>query len=407
MFNLKHVRPFLAVASCGSVVAAARALRRAQSAVTRSVRELERELAAELFERRPHGMVPTAEGHSLRARAERAFATMEAARQALGGDGVQRTAPVFTLSVNQQRLRTVMLLAEQHNMGAVATRLGISQPAVSQSVREIETSVGVPLFRRGAQGILPTAAGATLARHLKLALAELRMGEEEVLALRGLAHGSVAIGALSLGRALLLPRAIAVLLERFPALTVRTVEGTFEHLATQLRDGDIDFILGALRPPSDTADFLRETVAHDRMVVLARREHPILAKGRIDMAQLARLRWVLPPAGTPTRELLESSLRLMGIARPLVQVESADPSLTLGLLLGSDLISAASPQTFHREITDGEVAIVPVRLPRTERPVGTLQRVGGIPSEAARSLLSILRDLGGALDGSGQGRGTL
>src|SRR5262249_25510127 len=150
-----------------------------------------------------------------------------------------------------------------------------SQPAVSQSLREIERGIGIPLFERTARGMLPTPLGAILALHLKRSLAELRIAEEEIGFLRGMAKGTVAIGTLSAGRARLLPRAITRLLAAFPNITVTTEEGTFEHLAARLRAGEIDFILGALRPPEHTIGFEREAIAQDTLTIVVRTGHPL------------------------------------------------------------------------------------------------------------------------------------
>jgi LysR family transcriptional regulator of gallate degradation len=393
--NPKHLRFFLAVATCGSVTQASRSLRRAQSAVTRAVGELETALGAELFERRAHGMMPTAAGELLRGRVQRALAEMDACRAAFAADHAgDSRAPIFSLSASMVRLRVFVALADLHSMAAVAASLGVSQPAVSQALREIETGLGARLFQRAPTGMLPTPLGALLALHLKRALAELRIAEDEIGSLKGVARGRVVVGALSLGRTRLLPLASARLLARFPDLTVHTEEGSFEHLAARLREGQIDFILGALRRPEQTAGLVREVVAPDRMGIMVRAGHPLACRADLSVAALAGARWVLPPNGTPTRELLEQTLAGRGLDPPKVGVETADLAVTLGVLLASDMVTAVSPHLFGREIEAGAVAILPLDLPETARDIGILRRARGIPSHAARHLMDIIRAIG-------------
>jgi LysR family transcriptional regulator of gallate degradation len=397
LLNPRHLRAFLTVTQAGSVIRSSQVLRRAQSAITRAIQELEREVGAELFERHPHGMMLTDAGRTLLMRAERAYAEMHAANAAfanhLGDENWVNNAPIFTLSIGRQRLLAFVEIAEQHNISAVAESLGISQPAVSQSLREIEDSLGVKLFKRTARGIVPTPLGAVLALHIKRALSELRIAEDEISFLKGMVRGSVAIGSLSGGRARLLPFAIARLLAKFPNLSVTTEEGTFEHLAMRLRAGEIDFILGALRPPEQTIGFTREVIAHDTITIIVRSGHPLLNRKNLSPSDLTTVNWILPKQGAPTRELFETSFLRRKLGSPKVKVETADLAVTFGIVMRSDMATAVSEHQFHLDLEGAGLRILPIEFPETSRPIGILQRSGGIPSQAARRLIDILRDI--------------
>jgi LysR family transcriptional regulator, regulator for genes of the gallate degradation pathway len=285
-------------------------------------------------------------------------------------------------------------LVEQHHMGAVADTIGISQPAASQALREIESGLGLKLFTRTAGGLQPTALGALLGMHLRRALAEIRAGELEIASLQGALAGRVVLGTLSLGRTRLLPAAIIRLRKQFPHLTVTTVEGSFEHLAMRLRAGDIDFLLGALRDPEHTVGLTREIVTHDELSLVVRTGHPLARRRSIAGADLVSLDWVLPPRGTPTRELLEKTLALRGFDKARVGVETADLAITRGILLGSDMITAVSAHLYHHEIATKALAVLSFALPETRRSIGVLQRAASAPSLAARLLIDQLHAIG-------------
>src|SRR5437667_67668 len=175
--ELRHLRAFLAVADQGSATGAGAALFRAPSAGSRSIHKLERELGVKLFERRARGMLLTEYGRALLVRAQRVDAEMQRARielAALVEKGSVRNAAIFGMLTNERRVRAFVALAEQHHMPSVAESIGITQPAVSMAVRQLEDSIGVALFERTARGMIPTPAGAALALRLKRALAEVR-----------------------------------------------------------------------------------------------------------------------------------------------------------------------------------------------------------------------------------------
>ncbi|MCR0983966.1 LysR family transcriptional regulator [Roseomonas populi] len=400
--NPKHLRAFLAVSQTGSVVRSSQRLRRVQSAITRAIQELERELGVTLFERRPQGMLLTGTGHTLLHRVERAFAEMESARRGIAAAGPpagwNEAAPIFSLSLGRQRLLAFAELVEQRHMGAVADSLMISQPAVSQALREVEIGLGIEVFIRSPAGLQPTPLGALLALHVRRALAEIRAAEVEIGLLQGAMAGRVTVGTLSLGRDRLLPRAILGMQQHHPNLSVTTLEGTFEHLSMRLRAGDIDFILGALRPPEHTIGLLREPIAEDEMALVVRAGHPLARRGAAVpaavLAALAASRWVLPQRGTPTRELLEGALRARGLPEPAVTVETTDLTITRGLLLDSDMVTAVSPHLFQHEIGAKSLAVLPFEMPETRRAIGFLQRAGGSPSLAARMLMDSIRAVG-------------
>lgn len=396
--STRHLRAFLAVAQSGSVTRSSGVMRRAQSAVTRSIQELERELAVDLFERRAHGMLLTDFGRALLHRVEAAFAEMNQARQGLKGELAGRewasNAPIFSLMLAEQRLRVFVALIEQPHMPSVAETLGVSQAAVSQSLREIEVGLGLKLFERTSRGLQPTRIGQILATHVKRALAEVRIAEAEIASMKGLTQGHVNVGALSLGRISLLPAAIARLLRKHPDITVGTVEGPFGSLASSLRAGDLDFIVGALRPPDHTVGFVREMVAHDAMAVVVGAHHPLTRQPGVRLEEVVGAQWILPQKGTPTRELFEAALASRGLPRPKVVVETADLSILRGVLLESEMLTAISPHLFQYEVKAGSLFVLPIPLPETERPIGMLRRTESHPSPAARLLMEEIRQVG-------------
>lgn len=394
--NPRHLKAFVAVARTGSVARSAQDIHRVRSVIARSVKELEEALGAQLFERRPHGMLLTEAGKVLLARAESALREMSAAKLAFGdsfqGGRCNPNAPIFTLSMSRQRLSVFVELMKIRHMEVVAEAFRISQPAVSQVLREVEQSVGASLVSREPTGLVPNALGLELAVHVSRALGEIVKAEEEIASLtRGIA-GHVVVGSLSLGRNRLLPNAIIALTRTHPLITVSTIEGSLDHLATLLRSAEIDFVLGGLRPSQHLSELTSRPVARSRIALIGRHGHPYSERPANDWTTLEQARWVLPPPDTWTRSSLEAAFARKGLGAPHVVVETADLTITRGLLLGSDLLTAASPSLFLHEIETQELAVLPFALPAQPRDIGIIQRENGTPTAAARLLMQAVVD---------------
>lgn len=385
LVSLRHLRAFLAVADMGSVTKAADALYRAQSAVTRSVRQLELALGVELFERKTNGMLRTAFGNLVLFRARRVLAEFEQ------GCGALPRARVPMAMFNERRLLCLIKLAESGHMPTVAKTLGISQPAVSGFVNDLEASLGADLFERSSKGMRPTEAGDILVFRVKRALAELRHIDADLAALRGNKEGRVVIGALPLGRTAILPRAISDVLLRHPGLRFSTVEGPFDQLAAQLRAGDIDFVLGALRPADYASDLRGEALLDDQMSLVVRRGHPLTRHTGLGMADLADAQWVLANQATPARALFDLSFQAQGLAVPRAAVETSDLAILRGMLMHSDAVTAISPQQLSYEIEAGLLTVLDVQVPHTSRTIGITQRSDSHASPGALELMATIR----------------
>ncbi|MDB5729450.1 MAG: LysR family transcriptional regulator [Noviherbaspirillum sp.] len=399
--SLRHLRVFIAVADLGGATRAADFLYRAQSAVTRSIQELEHSLGVLLFERKTSGMVPTVFGYSLLFRARRAAHEFELARHEMsprpGGDDAAPHAPGYSLLFNEHQLTTFLKLAELQHMPTAAKMLGITQPAVSASIGKLESSLGIALFKRTPKGMHLTEAGEILFFRTKRALAELRHVAAELAALGGTVEGRVIVGVLPLGRSYILPRAIARAIAAHPKLQVSTIEGSFDPLATDLRAGDIDFILGALRPPDYARDLVGEALLSDRMSLFVRRGHPLTFRAGLSIDELMNERWILPSPGTLARKLIDASFLAARVTPPEAAVETSDVSVLRDLLLQSDMVTAISTQLFHYERMSGELQMVDVEFPGTGRLIGITQRVKSHPSPGAVALTDAIREVAAEL----------
>jgi LysR family transcriptional regulator of gallate degradation len=393
--NLRHLRALSAVASAGSITGAAENLFRVPSGVTRAITELEAALGRRLFDRRSRGVTLNSYGELVLVRAHRVEAEFELGRtQLVSRGGVRASADMsglFNSMLNGRRLAVIASLVEKRNMPMVAREFGITQPAISSALRDLETGLGVPLFDRKASGLEPTPVGEIIAFHFKRVLAELRSIGPDIAANEGYLQGSIVVGALPLGRTQILPLAIAALLKRHPGLHVATVESPYDVLVAGLRSGDIDLIFGALRDDEQNKDLKQQGLFNDRIAVIARSGHPLLQVDRIDFDTLRQANWVLSRNGSPSRELLKRFFSEANEIPPDPAVETGDLAILRGLLLESDMITAISPHQLHYEIQDGSLAVINFSLDLVQREIGITQRQGAFPSPGTQAFMEEIK----------------
>jgi LysR family transcriptional regulator of gallate degradation len=386
--SLMHVRAFVRVADHGSVSKASVALYRAQSVVTRSISELEARLDVALFERHANGMRLTDYGERLLPRARRVLAELESVPRLLSSGDKRAIEPLYLFQA--RRLQVFVKLCETHHMQTVASLLGLSQPAISSTIKVMENGCGQTLFERTPRGLQPTRASHEILFPIRRALNELRHIETDITALRGALQGVVHVGALPLGRTRILPEAIVRMVAEHPEIQVITNESPFDLLATELRAGDVDFIFGALRSEAYASDLTGEALLTEDMVVLARRDHPLYSKTALH-DELSSAQWVLPRAGSPARKMLDECFTRFGIAPPRPVVESADMAIIRGLLLRSDMLAAVSAHQLEQEIASGELCILPLELKQTTRAIGLTYRNGCLHSPVAQAMMEMIR----------------
>ncbi|MCX2815737.1 MULTISPECIES: LysR family transcriptional regulator [unclassified Pseudomonas] len=385
--NLMQVRAFIRVAELGSVSRATEVLFRAQSVVTRAIAELEARFAVPLFERHANGMRLTDYGECLLPRAQRVLAELDGVPSLLG---TAQGEPLYLFQA--RRLQVLVKLCETRHMQTVARHFGLSQPAVSAALKVLEGGCGQPLFVRTSRGLQPTVASRDILFPIRRALNELRLLDSDLSAMQGTLRGVVHVGALPLGRSRILPDAILRFTAQHPQVRVVTNESPFDLLATELRVGDVDFVLGALRPHDYASDLVGEPLINEEMVVLARRGHPLLHT-HLTLKGVHQARWVLPRAGSPARQLLDNCFAAAGLTAPWPVVESADLAVIRGLLVRSDMLAAVSAHQLAYEIASGELQRLPLALPGTARAIGLMQRSGCLQSPAAVALMACIRQV--------------
>lgn len=404
--SLRHLKAMLYVARAQNLTRAAGALNRSQTAITKAIQELEAQLGMDLFSRSPAGMEPTAAGKVLIKWVERAEAEFLAAETMLRErsktsslDHRHNTAGAagFTMDFSYKRLAAIIALHDSKDVGVAATQLGVTSAAVYSSLRLLEQLFGFSLFERSPHGFSGTALCNAIVRHVKLAFSQLRNGLDELASLDGVMSGRLVIGTLPYARTILIPRTINTLLEAHSGLKIATKEGPYALLEAELRSGDIDIIVGAIRTSTLSNDLAATRLFDDRLAVIARKGHPLQDKENLRFSHLLAYPWVLPASNSPSRQIFDRLLEREHVLSPANVVETSSLSNVRGLLLESDRLALLSEHQILYEKKHGLLIALPLELKGSYRPIGYTVRVNTPPSPAAELFLSALKKVSESL----------
>jgi LysR family transcriptional regulator of gallate degradation len=402
-FSLKALRSAIAVVSSGSTARAAGAINKSATAITRNIQDLEAALGLPLFDRHTRGMVPTPAGRIVVARATRAFDHLELGAQevhevaATGEATREARASRLARMVNERLLFILVTVAETGSATQAAERLRLSQPAVSQALRDLEHLAGAALVERTSRGVSLTAAGEILLRRIKLAFMELRVASEEIASIHGVLQGRVTVAALPYASADLVPRAITQFLGRHPQIKVTVIDGTYASLIYQLRNADIDCIVGALRA-SAFDDVEQEILFDDTLSVVCRVGHPYADRNSLALRDVVEATWVAPVPNTAMRTSFESAFHSENIDLPAVRLEVHNPVVVRAILQQSDYLALLCTHQIRAEIAAGQLTVLPIPLTATQRRIGFTMRRDDSPSPGVKALREELRAAARALE---------
>lgn len=373
-FNIRHLAATAAVVEHGSVSLAARAVNLTQPAVTQGIARLEAQLGLPLFERRPAGMVPTEAALRLTPR-------VEAALRLIGSSRVTAT-----------QIRAFVALARCGSYAAAAAQTGVSEPSLHRAVGDLGLALGYRLVDRRGRSLTLTRQGALLARRLRLALAELRAGLDDIADLQGRDGGRIVVGAMPLSRARLLPQAITAFRAMHPNIDIAIHEGSHVELVGPLRDGEIDMMVGALRDPLLGPDLRQISLFEDSPTIIARAGHPLASGWQGD--DLHRFGWIVPPEETPLRQLWRQMFDAVGGPLPPVPIECGSVLTIRELLLRDDFLTLLSVEQLSVELETGLLVDIGPAPGRISRTIGLTTRADWRPTRLQQAFIQAVEAFG-------------
>jgi LysR family pca operon transcriptional activator len=301
--------------------------------------------------------------------------------------------------IKLRHLQCMLAVAQLGSVQKAAQALAISQPAVSKTVTELEALLGVRLLERNRKGAELTAAGAAFLRHAQHSVSALKQAVASIAP--GPQHSApVVLGVLPTVAPSLVPKLIAQLDQRadrmgLPAPRLRVYSQTNPELLGQLRQGQLDLVIGRFAEPQVMRGLSFEHLYTDPLVLVVRRGHPLLRKRQADiLTRLKAYRLILPLPGTAIRHATDALLAQQGAEEPPSTVETLSISLARQQCLNSNAIWFTREGAITPDLEQQRLSRLPVQTGRTEEMIGLIQRADSRLSSAPLEVAKAIRSLG-------------
>jgi DNA-binding transcriptional LysR family regulator len=242
------------------------------------------------------------------------------------------------------QLRLLLKIAETGQLQLAANMTGMSQPAASRTLAEIEAMASGPLFQRHPKGMEPTALGTTFVRHGKVIMEALEELAVEARQLSVGASGHVRIGAVSGPAVGSVVPAVRKIKSDFPDLEFTIEVGPSTELIRGLTENRFDFVVSRLPPEYDSRDYRIYPARREEVALLVHPAHPLARREGIQLAETTEFDWVIQELGSPIRQAVEAAFLEEGLSTPAKVINSSSLLIALSLLDDPSVVAPLSQE---------------------------------------------------------------
>lgn len=288
------------------------------------------------------------------------------------------------------RLHVFRLVAELKSLSQAARKLNISQPAVTQHIKQLEAEFGVPLLERSPGGVTLTDSGYVLFDHA-LRVEDLHSEVAQTLGQRrGKLRGPLRLGASTTITQYYVPPLLADFLREHAEVHLSFLGGNTEEIIGALLAHRIDLAL--IEGPCRRRDLKALRFFEDEVICVGAATHPAVKARAVAAKELLRWPLILREAGSGTREYVEEALRRAGVKLERMNVVAEVPSSEAikGILTSGLGLSFLSRLSVRDEVKAGLLKEVKIRGVSIRRPFLALHHQGPPPGGAAGAFLRVV-----------------
>lgn len=287
--------------------------------------------------------------------------------------------------VNSRQLAAVQAVAEYRSFVAAAAHLGISQPALTLSIKRLERTLGLPLFQRTTRQVTTTAAGREFVAMAERVFNDLKIGMRSLHELTERRRGQVIVSSLI---PVPMSRVIAEYVKHFPGVEIHLREGFEDDVKDDIRSGLADFGIGYLGDLP--ASYQTETLGAQALCVVLRDDHPLARKRQIEFDALKDVPLVSLRVGSGSRRLIDAAATAAGFT--LHHIVTVGLPFTLLNLVGGGVGVGVLPAHLPRRDIHPNLVSRPLVRPQLGCTVGVIRLRDRELSPAAAGLLELARE---------------
>ncbi|HGM6825612.1 TPA: LysR family transcriptional regulator [Serratia marcescens] len=221
------------------------------------------------------------------------------------------------MNYSLKQLRVFVAVARHGSFSRAGEAIGLTQSAVSHSVKELEAEVGVRLLDRTTREVVLTDAGLRLANRVERLLDELQAALLDARSFGVQRSGTVRVATSQTISAHLMPQCIAAGEREYPEIRIMLRDQAQQQVLHSVRNAEVDF--GIVVDPVQAVDLECEAVLHEPFLLLCRDDHQFAARQEVRWSALNGCRLVLQDYASGSRPLIDSALRQQGVEAQVVQ----------------------------------------------------------------------------------------
>lgn len=296
------------------------------------------------------------------------------------------------MNYSLRQLRVFVTVAQARSFSRAGEMIGLSQSAVSHSVKELETQTGVKLLDRTTREVVLTEAGQQLATRLERLLDELNSTLRDVGRLGQQLSGTVRVAASQTISAHLIPQCIAESNHRYPDIDFVLHDRPQQWVLESIRQGEVDF--GIVIDPGAVSDLECEVVLSEPFLLLCRDDDPLASLPQVTWQALQGANLVLQDYASGSRPLIDAALAAQGVKATIVQ-EIGHPATLFPMVEAGIGISVLPALALP--LPQGSRLTVKRFLPCIERQLMLVRRKNRSLSGAAHACWDVVRMQAGRL----------
>lgn len=276
--------------------------------------------------------------------------------------------------VRLKHLQLAIAIADLQSLHRAANSIGLSQPAATHALVELENVLDAPLFERHSKGMRLTRLGEAILPLLRASLVPLQAAAgNAALMQKGAGSALIRIGSIAAGINGLLTVAIPTYFAKSPESAIDVHEVTIDNLLESIQEGAFD--LAICREPDLLPNgFEFCALVSDEFVVACRPQHPLTRQVSVTVAELLAQRWLSSPFTGLGPQEVERFFDDLGGVPELCRVSSRSAEIIYAMLAGSDMLVYAPVSLLRPLVQCDRLVVLPLPL-RGVGPLGILTKI--------------------------------